>query len=159
NVNPSGQEHDKGYVIYGPSGPQGSLHLSGVDHVIPGETPTAGSNGTARLSSIPVITGNSFQVELDTNQVNLLGSFRDHDADGDNALIQVDGGIDVNGNGHVDFTQPGSVVYGFENLTTVHDPGFFEASGNGRYVQTIDATKLGEGMHYITVRVFRHRNG
>src|SRR5262249_45422081 len=120
--------------------------------------PTAATNGTARLSSIPEITGNSLQVVLDTNQVNLLGSFRDHDADGDNALLQIDGGIDVNGNGHVDFTQPGSVVYGFENFTTVHSPGFSNARGNGQYVQTIDASQLSNGMHYVTVRAFRHRN-
>jgi hypothetical protein len=158
NTNPNGTFDGKGYVIYGPSGPQGHLSLTNVDHTIPGETPTADTNGTARLASIPVITANSFQVELDTNAVNLLGSYPDPDANGDNALIKIDAGIDVNGNGVVDFTQPGSVVYGFEQFTDVHSPGYFNADGNGRYVQTIDATKLSEGMHYITVRAFRHRS-
>jgi glycosidase len=157
NRNDSGTETDKGYVIYGPSGPQGQLKLTGVDHIIPGETPTAATNGTARLSSIPVITGNSFQVELDTNQVNLLGSIRDHDADGDNALFKIDEGTDVTGQGFVS-TTPGDVTYGFQQLTDVHSPGYFNANGNGQYVQTIDVSKLSEGMHYITVRAFRHRN-
>jgi glycosidase len=159
NVNDAGTETDKGYVIYAPSGPQGALHLNGVDHVIPGETPTAGTNGTARLSSIPVITGGTFQIELDTNAVNLLGNpaFRDHDADGDNALFQIDGGTDATGGGFVD-THPGDVAYGFQQFTTGHSPGFFSADGNGQYVQTIDTSKLSNGMHYITVRAFRHRN-
>src|SRR5262249_6166252 len=85
NRNDFNVETDQGYVIYGPSGSQGDLTLHGVAFVIPGETPTPQTNGTARLSSIPVITGDSFQIELDTKQVNLLGFYRDHDADGDNA--------------------------------------------------------------------------
>jgi glycosidase len=159
NRNDAGTETDKGYVIYAPSGPQGALHLGGVDHVIPGEKPTPETNGTARLASIPVITGGSFQIELDTNAVNLLGNsqFRDHAADGDNALFQIDGGTDVTGNGFVD-THPGGVAYGFQQFTTVHNPGYFSADGNGRYVQAIDTSKLTNGMHYITVRAFRHRN-
>jgi alpha-amylase len=159
NRNANGTETDKGYVIYAPSGPQGVLQLNGVDHIIPGETPTPATNGTARLASIPVITGNSFQVELDTNAVNLLGNpqFRDHAADGDNALFKIDGGLDVTGNGFVD-TTPGSVAYGFQQFTTVHSPGYFNADGNGQFVQTIDTSMLSNGMHYITVRAFRHRN-
>jgi glycosidase len=158
NTNVNGVEDDRGYVIYAPSGPQGTLTLSNINHTIAPDTPTAQTNGTARLSSIPVITANSFQVELDTNQVNLLGFYRDQPADGDNALLKIDGGIDVNGNGVVDYTTPSAVSYGFENFVTVHSPGYFSANGNGQYIQTIDANKLSEGMHYITVRAFRHRN-
>jgi glycosidase len=157
NRNDNGTETDKGYVIYAPSGPQVSLQLSNVDHVIAGQTPTASTNGTARLSSIPVITGNSFQIELDTNKVNLLGSYRDQDADGDNALFKIDDGTDVTGNGFVS-TNPDDVAYGFQQFTTTHSPGYFNANGNGKYVQTIDVSKLSNGLHYITVRAFRHRN-
>jgi hypothetical protein len=158
NVNENGVETDMGYLIYGLSGPQGILSISNVDHVIPAGTPTADTNGTTRLSNIDVITGNSFNVELDTNAVNLLGFYRDPPADGDNALIKIDGGIDVNGNGSVDYTTPGTVAYGFENFTTVNSPGYGSANGNGQYIQTIDATKLSDGLHYITVRAFRHRS-
>lgn len=159
NRNVNGVEDDKGYVIYAPSGPQGHLTLGNVDHVIAGETPTAATNGTARLSSIPVITGGTFQVELDTNAVNLLGNpqFRDRNADGDNALIKIDDGVDVTGKGFVD-THPGDVAYGFEQFVDVNKPGYSSQDGNGKYVQTIDVSKLGEGMHYITLRAFRHRN-
>src|SRR5262249_61577542 len=52
----------------------------------------------------------------------------------------------------------GDVAYGFQQFTTTHSPGYFSADGNGHYAQTIDVSKLGEGMHYITVRAFRHRN-
>jgi glycosidase len=158
NRNDNGVETDKGYVVYAPSGPQGALHLSNVDHTIRGQTPTAATNGTAVLSSIPVITANSFQLEMDTNQVNLLGSFRDHDADGDNAIFKIDGGVDVTGHGFVS-TNPNDITYGFQQFTTAHSPGYFNANGNGRYVQTIDTSRLSNGMHYITVRAFRHRNG
>jgi hypothetical protein len=157
NRNDNNVETDKGYVIYAPSGPQGNLMLNGVAFVIPGETPTPQTNGTARLSSIPVITGDSFQVELDTNQVNLLGFYRDHNADGDNALFKIDGGVDVTGHGFVS-TNPGSVSYGFQQFLDVHSPGYFNGNGNGQYVQTINVSKLSDGMHYITVRAFRHRN-
>jgi hypothetical protein len=96
---------------------------------------------------------------LDTNAVNLLGNaqFRDQSADGDNALFKIDDGVDVTGAGFVD-TTPGSVAYGFQQFTTVHSPGFLDANGNGRYVQSIDTTNLSVGLHYITVRAFRHRN-
>jgi alpha-amylase len=156
NRNPDGVEDDRGYVIYGLSGPQGNLSLTNVDHIIRGETPTPTTNGTARLSDIDLVTGNTFQIRLDTNQVNLLGFYRDRPADGDNALFEVDGGVDVTGGGFVDVT-PGSVSYGFQNFTDVHSPGYFNPDGNGHYVQTIDASRLSDGMHYVTVRAFRQR--
>ena len=158
NRAPNGVEHDRGYFIYGLATPQGDLTVTNVAAVIPGETPTASTNGTARLSSIDVITGDSFQVDLDTIPVNLLGFYRDRPADGDNALVKLDGGVDINGNGHVDYVTPGSVSYGFEDFVTLHNPGWFNADGYGHYAQTIDATRLSDGMHYVTVRAFRHRD-
>jgi alpha-amylase len=159
NRNANGVETDKGYVIYAPSGPQGALTLTNVAQVIPGQTPTAATNGTARLSPIDVLTGNTFQIQLSTNDVNLLGNsaFHDQNADGDNALIKIDGGIDVTGQGFVS-TNPGDTAYGFQQFTTVHSPGYFNANGNGQYAQTIDLSQLSNGYHYITVRAFRHRN-
>lgn len=153
----NGVEHGRGYFVYGPAGPQGTLNLTDVSHTITGETPTGATNGTARLSEIDVISANSFQVGLDTQAVNLLGFFRDQSADGDNALLRIDAGFDANGNGRVDYVSPGSVSYGFEEFTTVHTPGYFTADGNGQYAQSIDATQLAEGMHFITARAFRHR--
>lgn len=147
-----------GYLIYGPKSPVGTLSLGGAGSVIAGGTPTAGTNGTTRLTSIRVVTGDAFTVTLGTNAVTLSDGYRDHDADGDNAVLRLDGGVDVNGNGYVDYVTPGSVVYGFEEFTGVHTPGYGQSSGNGTYAQTIDATGLSEGYHYVTGRAFRHRN-
>ncbi|HLX60581.1 MAG TPA: Ig-like domain-containing protein [Planctomycetota bacterium] len=147
-----------GYLIYGLPAPQGTLSLTNVAFTIAGGTPTAATNGTTRINDMEVITADSFQVKLTTIPVNLLGSIREREADGDNALIRIDEGIDVNGNGRVDYTTPGATNYGFEEFVTQHNPGYFDPNGNGTYVQTIDATKLSEGMHFITVRCYRHRD-
>jgi hypothetical protein len=156
NVNDQGVEDDQGYVIYGPAGPQGTLSISGVDHVIPGGTPTAATNGTTTLSSINVVTGNTITVDMETTPVTLPGNVRDQAADGDNALIKVDGGVAIDGDPL--FTQPGSVVYGYEPFTGTSNPGFGSADGKGHYLQTIDVSSWSDGLHYIDVRVFRHRN-
>ncbi|MEO6436729.1 MAG: hypothetical protein ABIP55_13350, partial [Tepidisphaeraceae bacterium] len=150
-----GAQHNKGYVIYGLQNPKGAAAVSNVARTLGPETPTAGSNGTARLTAIDVIQSNSFNFTLNTTAVTLSDGWRDLDADGDNALLRVDGGLNVNGNGGVDYTAPGSVVYGFEEFVTSKTPGFGSPSGNGSYVQTIDATQLSEGYHYLTARAFR----
>ncbi len=155
---------DRGYLIYGLASPQGSLNVSNVSSVIAGKIPNqstsnniAFDNGTTRVTDASVIKANTFQVTLNTNQVNLLGTYRDRPADGDNALIKLDGGIDLNGNGLVDNTTPNTPQYGFEKFTGTHSPGWFNANGNGTYAQSLDATQLADGYHYITVRAFRHR--
>jgi hypothetical protein len=160
NRNPNGQEHGRGYVVYGVATPQGMLSVSNVAKVIAPETPTNNTNGVARLSPIQVISADSFDVELRTTAVNLLGNpaFRDRDADGDNALLRIDGGLDLNGNGQVDFRTPGPTSYGFEEFITFRQPGYSQPDGAGIYRQAIDATTLGEGFHYLTARAYRHRN-
>lgn len=153
----NGAEHKSGYLIYGLSGPQGNLSISGVASTLGPETPTAATNGTARLSAIDVITGNTIQVNLATNAVNLLGFARDQDADGDNAMLKLDDGAELNGNGQVDYRTPNTVVYGFEEFTTTKSPGYFNANGNGQYAQTINTANLSEGYHFLEARAFRHR--
>lgn len=176
NKNVNGVEHGRGYVMYGPSGPQGLLSVSNVSTTIAPDA-NAGANGTSRITPIKVINQNSFTVTLNTNAVNLLGSIRDHDADGDNAILKIDGGLDLNNNGHVDHvtarfhdnnypntpqyadkTIPNTLDYGFEEFTTTHTPGYTSANNNGVYAQNIDATQLSEGYHYIESRAFRHRD-
>ncbi|MBB6429185.1 hypothetical protein HNQ40_000991 [Algisphaera agarilytica] len=159
NVAPDGDRHDSGYLIYGLAGPQGTMSLSNVDSVLAGGTGTTlEENATVRINDVDVITADSFNLTLNTNAVNLLGSIRDRDADGDAAFFKIDGGIDANGNGGVDFVTPNSVLYGFENFTDVNDAGFFNEDGNGTFQQNIDTTQLEEGYHFITTRAFRHRN-
>lgn len=156
NKNVNGVEHDKGYVIYGPQTPQGSLVLSGVAQTLSPDVATSANNGSARVSSVSVVKSDVFAVNLATNPVVLPDNSRDPNADGDNAVLKVDDGLDVNGNGSVDFTTPNSVVYGFENFLTYKSPRY--GGGDGLYVQDVDATRLSEGMHYIEVRAFRHRS-
>ncbi len=174
NRAPDGTQHNSGYLIYGVAGPQGQMRLtdtSGNDFVsvLPGRTPTPGEggtngpsdnmlNGTTRLTDITVVDDDAFKLRIETSAVNLLGSVRDRHADGDFAQFRIDGGIDGNNNGQVDEVTPGSVSYAFENFTETNSPGFFAASGNGLYEQTIDVTGLAEGRHYLTGRVYRHRN-
>ena len=165
-----------GYLVYGLAAPQGTLSLSNVASVIQGGVPNttgitadqiADANATTRLANVDVIKGNSFAVTLDTNKVILTNnqdssfSFHDHDADGDNALIMMDSGIDLNGNGTVDFRTPGSDSYGFEKFTTVDQDGYDSADNNGTYTQNISTAGLSEGYHYIDIRAlppsFRRR--
>ena len=162
NKNANGVEHGQGYVIYGVSGPQGLLRLTDsagadISHILAGATPSMTNFGTARLADIPVISEDSFNVRLETDAVTLDG-IRDRHADGDLALLQLNDGIDVNANPGVDHVTPNSVKYGFEEFTDVNQPGFFDPSGEGIYQQSIDASSLPEGMHYLNVRAFRHRD-
>jgi len=164
NTAGNGNNHNSGYLIYGlatPVAPDG-IELTGVDHVIDGATPSADRNGVDRLSEIHVIKDDQFTVRLRTVPVNLLGSHRDVFADGDNALLRIDAGVDVNGSGDVDNVDPNSVAYGFEAFTTKNSPligagGIGGPRGDGEFVQTIDATQLSDGIHFVEVRAFRHR--
>ena len=126
--------------------------MTNVSQTIAGGTPTAATNGTTRLASIKVITADTFNVTLTTNKVNLIGSIRDHDADGDSAILSIDKNYDLNNNGTVDFRTPGDYKYGFEAFTTANTPGYNSADNNGTYTQSIDTTKLSEGYHYVTAR-------
>jgi hypothetical protein len=94
---------------------------------------------------------------LETNPVT-IGNVRDQHADGDEAFLRIDGGIDVNGNGSIEHVTPGTIAYGFEDFSDVHEPGYFAVDGQGVYEQSVDATQLSEGVHFITSRAYRHRN-
>jgi alpha-amylase len=163
NVASGGTAHNSGYLIYGLAPPQAPLgiELTGVDRVIAGDIPTSSTNGTTRLTDLHVIKGDSFQIKMKFVQVNLLGSIRDAFADGDNALFRIDAGVDGNGNGQVDFRTPGTVSYGFEKFLEKSSPliGSGSSRGDGEFIQTVDATKLEPGIHFIEVRAFRHRPG
>ena len=175
--NPVEIDHRSGYLIYGVAGPQGRMLFTNtagqeITSELAGSTPTLGQggpggpsddffNGNTRLADITVITDSQFKLRLETDAVSYddgTGTFRDHHADGDFAQFSINGGIDANGNGVVDSVTPNTTSYGFENFVDANSPGFFEASGEGLYEQTIDATDLVEGRNYITGRVYRHRN-
>jgi len=167
---PRNSSHGRGYVVYGVPGPQGTLSLTGVSQTLEGGAPTAATNGTTRLADIDVITGNSFGVRLQTTPVTLpapmgeTNPVRDFEADGDQALLKIDGGMNLNNLPGVDVTNPGDASYGFEEFTDVRAPGYISdgmggnvGTGSGLYEQQIDAAQLSEGRHFVTVRAFRRR--
>lgn len=168
NFNALGQEHQRGYVIYGLGSPHADngLQLTNVDSVMEGDRDITNNfeNGTKRQSDVYVIKDDSFGLRLQTREVRHLGvdELRDIWADGDNALLRFDGGLDINGNGAVDFVTPDSVTYGFEFFADKSSPligpgGLGGQRGDGEFLQTVDATLLSEGYHFIESRAFRHR--
>ncbi len=161
NDTPSGKFTGQGYLIYGPATPVGTLSLTNVASVMPGTAPSANAsnlpyaNGANRVSSVDVIKSATFNVNLQTIPVKLLGSISDPNASGDNALIRIDGGLPINGDGHVDFTTPNTVTYGYDFFRTKSSPLY--GGGDGQFIQTINTAQLGQGYHSIEVIAFRHR--
>ncbi|MBX3361013.1 MAG: hypothetical protein KF705_06155 [Phycisphaeraceae bacterium] len=152
NVSSAG-EHNRGYVIYVPTLPTGVLELTPTASTIPADAPSTPVQ-RRRLTSVPVITADQFTIRLTTSKTDPLDTNFD-----DNALFRIDAGyFDANGNGSVDFDHTTGVVAGFEQFLTVNQPLFGSAAANGLYEQSIDATALAEGMHYLAVRAFRKRN-
>jgi glycosidase len=160
--------HGRGVLVYGlatPIAPRG-VELGDVAGILRGEGDPANDaeNGRRRQTDVMVVASDRFEVRLRTEPVRLLGSdaLRDMWADGDEALLKVDAGRDVNGNGKVDFTRPGDTAYGFERFLDKSSPligqgGINGPRGDGEFRQVVDATKLEEGLHFITVRAWRHR--
>ena len=123
------------------------------------------TNASSTLAGGPIDSGNVFTTArrgsptcrwsprtrstfvLDTQAVTLPGGFRDVDADGDNAVLRVNNGVDTNGNGHIDYTTPGSVVYGFEEFNAGEkSPGFGSATGNGWYREIDQCDRVAGGL-------------
>ena len=160
--------HGKGLLVYGVPTPQSDkgVELTNVAQVLSGRLDPANDrqNGTQRQADISVIQKDSFEVRLRTKPVRLLGSnaLRDVKADGDEALFRMDAGLDLNGNGKVDFGTPGTTEYGFERFVTKSSPlirnhDVQAARGDGEFRQRIDASRLEEGLHFLSVRAYRHQ--
>jgi alpha-amylase len=159
--------HGKGFLVYGVATPQSDgIELTNVAEIRPGRSNPANNreNGLQRQADISVIRDDTFEVRLRTKPVRLLGSdsLRDVNADGDQALLRLDGGVDLNGNGKVDFTTAGTTEYGFERFVTKSDPLIRNRDvnaprGDGEFRQVIDASQLAEGLHFLTVRAYRHQ--
>jgi alpha-amylase len=160
--------HGKGFLVYGLAMPRSDkgVELTDVAEVLSGRLDPADDrqNGTQRQADISVIRKDSFEIRLRTQPVRLLGSdaLRDVDADGDEALLRLDGGLDVNGNGKVDFRTPETTEYGFERFATKSSPlignhDVHAPRGDGEFRQVISASRLEEGFHFLTVRAYRHQ--
>ncbi|MGH7242866.1 MAG: hypothetical protein ACREJD_05555 [Phycisphaerales bacterium] len=154
--------HNKGYLIYAPAIPSGTVALTNVASTIAADTafiPTY----RRRMTPIQVITADNFQIQLtttngDTGIIGQAGA--NNNADG-NAIFMIDQGFrDWNANGAVDFPYTDAVVPGYENFRTVSNPlaGKGQFVTQGHYAQAIDATQLDEGIHYLSVIAFRNRN-
>lgn len=138
----------KGYVIYGPPRPAGTLSLAPTASQIEPDPPTE-SLARRRLTRIPVVTSDTFTIRLQTSDPDPL----DVGGEDDNAVFRIDDGGDFNGNGVVDLQ--GGVTFGYEQFVTTRAPLF--GGGSGLYEQIINADDLDEGMHYLQVRAFRQR--
>ncbi|MBX3381053.1 MAG: hypothetical protein KF805_13245 [Phycisphaeraceae bacterium] len=154
--------HNKGYLIYAPAIPSGTLSLTGVVSTIAADTAFTPVY-RRRLTPIPVISGNSFQIQLTTTNGDpgIVGqSGANNNADGNAAFLIDQGFKDWNANGSVDFPYTDAAVPGYEVFTTVNNPlyGKSQFIMQGNYAQTIDAAQLDEGIHYLSVVAFRHRN-
>ncbi len=152
NVSSAG-EHNRGYVIYVPTLPSGTVALTPIASTIPADsagTPTY----RRRLTSVPVITSSTFTVRLTTSKTDPLDTNFD-----DNALFRIDAGyFDANGNGSIDFDFTSGVIAGYEQFLTTNQPLFGSGATNGLYEQAINAAALEEGMHYLSIKAFRKRN-
>ena len=75
---------------------------------------------------------------------------RDVHADGDLALIKVDGGLNINGVPGIDNVTPDSVAYGFENFVTTRSPeGSLgcAAEERGEQIRSSAATSTTRSLH------------
>ncbi len=152
NVSSAG-EHARGYVIYGPVLPAGSLTLTNVASTIAPDPPLFPA-GRRRLTPVPVIAADSFEVRLTTTQADPLDPNTD-----DSALLRLDQGYtDLNANGSFDIPPTDPIAGGYENFLTERQPLFGSTQTQGTYRQAIDATALTEGYHYVSVLAFRHRS-
>src|SRR5262249_46226806 len=160
--------HGKGLLVYGLPTPQSAngIELTNTERVLAGDSNPANErdNGLHRQTDVSVIRQDTFEIRLRTQPVRLLGAndLRDVNADGDEALLRIDDGLDANGNGTVDFTTPGTTEYGFERFVTKRDPlirnhNVHGPRGDGEFRQSIEARRLSEGYHFLTVRVYRHQ--
>jgi len=145
--------HNRGYVVYAPALPSGTVLVSPVASTLPADTATT-SPYRRRLTSIPVVTG-----EFTLGLVTTPGDLLDENTDDNAAFLIGQGYEDLNASGGPDYPYTNQVLGGFENFTTTHMPLYNTAMSQGLYEQVIDASLLPEGMNYVTLRAFRHRPG
>lgn len=149
-------EHNKGFVIYGPALPGGSLTFTNVASTLAAD-PAARPSVSRRMAAVPVITANSFEIQLTTTNGD-PGAGNNNNAD-DNAVFRVNQGFrDLNGNGVVDIDGNNAVVPGYEQFVTQRQPLAGTSNTQGVYRQVIQTSQLPEGFNYISVIAFRKRN-
>ncbi|MDX2131847.1 MAG: hypothetical protein SFY69_07330 [Planctomycetota bacterium] len=156
NLNPLGAEHNRGYVVYAPAIPAGTLTISNQSGSLPAESFSVPS-WRRRANAVPVVSAPSFEIQLTTTNGDPQATTNDN-AD-DNALFRLNAGFeDWNASGAPDIGFQNDVSPGYENFVTQRQPLAGTTNANGLYRQAIDATRLPEGMNYLSVLAFRKRN-
>jgi len=164
----SAASHEKGFVVYTPALPTGTLTITNVTGQLPSELPFLPIY-KKRINSIDIVEGATFDIELVTTQTDALDPNTD-----DNALFKINQGYkdfnangsvdfpvglqDFNSNGVLEFPSEQTITGGFEQFITQHEPLFGSGDAQGTYRQTIDTSMLDDGLNYITVNAFRHRD-
>ncbi|MFM9958990.1 MAG: hypothetical protein ACKVZJ_13045 [Phycisphaerales bacterium] len=153
NRSATGFEHNKGYVIYGQVTPPGTYSISS------GLTSTVGPDTIAvppsrrRINPVNVVSGNSFSVQLQTQNDPTEGALDD------NAIYRFNQGFygsNVGTNG-TSAGEPVGEFTGYENFVTSRSPRI--GGGTGLYQQVINTSNLPEGMNFLSVISFRQRTG
>ena len=156
NLNANNVEHNRGFVVYAPAIPSGSVSIVGSTTSLPVDTGQV-APWRRRQNAVPIVTSDTFDIRLTTTNGDPAAINNDN-AD-DNALFRIDAGYaDWNGNGISDLNYQSPVTPGYEQFVTQRQPLFGTTNTQGIYRQTIDATRLDEGTHYISVAAFRRRN-
>ena len=145
-------EHGRGYVVYAEALPDATVTFIGDQGVIEPD-PASFPDSLQRLNPITVLTGDSFEIRVQTEPGDPLDPNTD-----DNAMFAWDQrNRDWNGNGALDIPFTTSVIGGYEEFLTLNRPLYNSGNATGLYRQTIDATQMEEGLHYLSVIAFRHR--
>lgn len=145
-------EHNRGYVIYGPATPQGTLTIAGASQTLPPDSASIAVYAR-RLNPIDVVQASTFDISLTTNRNGYPVGDVNFD---DTAIFRIDQGFaDYNGTGTFDVTT--GEFRGYEGFITQREPIFGTANATGIYRQTVNTDQLDEGYHYITVPAFRQR--
>lgn len=146
-------EHGKGYVIYSEALPETTVTFVGQNGTIDPD-PAGFPDFIQRVNEIAVITDDTFEIRAQTT----AGDPLDPNTD-DLALFAWDQrNRDWNGNGVIDISPTIFVIGGYEEFLTVSSPLYGSGSSFGLYRQEIDATTMEEGLHYLRVIAFRHRD-
>ncbi len=154
-VNGNTVEHHRGYVVYGPAAPSGTLTLTGATGVIPAD-PVSVPSFRRRTTPIDVITTPTFEIRLDTFKTDAS----DTNNWDDQAVFRLNGGFaDYNGNGAFDQAANLQIDGGYEAFLTQRSPisGPTGTGTLGLYRQVIQTTQLPEGMNYLNVVCYRRR--
>ncbi|XVJ60281.1 MAG: hypothetical protein HEQ23_13140 [Tepidisphaera sp.] len=152
----NGVDHNKGFVVYGLAIPSGTLAVTPTNGQLAAD-PVNAPRQRRRHNAIPVVTANTFELQLTTTHGD-PGVGNNNNAD-DNAVFRFNQGfVDLNGNGVTDIDGLNSVVPGYEQFVTQRQPLAGTSNANGIYRQVINAASLPEGLNYISVVAFRKRD-